>query len=155
PGTDGNIKLTPDGLGGGTLDINSSNFLTRDRWLFAGHGLYTITLDAASDFLMLSTVLTGQQGSTAHVSDVLSVISWARTNVPGVPIWVVGTSRGTAGAFVAGQFSPGAGGPDGLVLASSINDTTDADSVIMANLANITVPVLLINDTGNTCTGTL
>lgn len=153
-GATGEIQLAaapPDG----TLGVTEANTLVRSRWLFAGHGLYTITLDAASDFYLLANGLQGYEGSSEHVADLLAVISWARTNVPGVPVWVVGVSRGTAGAFVAGLYSPGAGGPDGLVLASSINDTTDADSVLMANLAGITVPVLLINDAGNTCTGTL
>ena len=43
------------------------------------------------------------------------------------------------------------GGPDGLVLAASVNDTNDPDSVLMVNLAGITVPVLLINDVGSSC----
>lgn len=152
PGSTGDIKLTPDGLGGGTLDVTSTS--GRNRWLYAGHNLYTITLDAATDFLQLPNGLTGYEGSAAHVTDILLVISWARSTLPGVPVWIVGISRGTGGAFVAGQYSPVLGGPDGLVLASSINDTTDADSLLMANLAGITVPVLLINDNGNTCTGT-
>jgi len=153
-GSTGEIQLVPSPPDG-TLDVNSGNTLVRSRWLFAGHGLYTITVDAPNDFYLLANGLQGQQGSTAHVTDILDVINWARTNVSGVPVWVVGISRGTAGAFVAGQYSPALGGPDGLVLASSINNTTDADSVLMANLANVTVPVLLINDSGNTCPGTL
>ncbi len=150
-GATGNIQLTPLDPDG-TIDVTVPN--GRNRWLYAGHGLYTITLDAATDFLQLPNVLQGYEGSTAHVQDILAVISWARSIVPGVPVCVVGISRGTAGAFVAGQYSPGAGGPDGLVLASSINDTTDVDSVLKANLGNITVPVLLINNAGNMCTGT-
>ncbi len=150
-GATGNIQLTPLAPDG-TLDVTTFN--GRNRWLYAGHGLYTITLDAPTDFKLLPNVLQGYEGSSQHVTDILTVIAWARSTLPGVPVWVVGTSRGTAGAFVAGQYSPGAGGPDGLVLASSINNTTDADSLLMASLADITVPVLLINNNGNTCPGT-
>ena len=153
PGGKGLIQLTPNGTDG-TLEVNSNNFLVRTRWLFAGHNFYTITLDAATDFYLLPQGLTDQQGSAAHVSDILAVIAWARSAMPGLPVWVVGTSRGTGGAFVAASYSPTLGGPDGLVFASSINDSTDPDSLFMATLANITVPVLLINDVGNTCTGT-
>lgn len=153
-GGTGEIQLNanpPDG----TLDVNSSNFLVRSRWLFAGQNLYVITLDAASDFYLLSGGLTGQQGSSQHMADIWQVIAWARSTVPGVPVWVVGTSRGTAGAFVAALYSPGSGGPDGLVFASPVTATPDPDSVLSANLSAITVPVLIINNTDDMCTGTL
>jgi hypothetical protein len=166
PGGDGNIHLYPlnstvvlqDGSGpfpNGSLHINSSNFLVRSRWYFASRGFVTITLDAATDFKASSTGLTGQQGSTAHVTDVLQVIAWARTNYPGLPVWVIGTSRGPAGAFVAAAYSPTAGGPDGLVFTSPLNtSTTDPDS--LANTATLTlsaigVPTLLVGDVNDTC----
>lgn len=151
PGGGGLIGLAPNGTGGGTLDVNSHNFVVRSRSLFAGHNLYTITLDAATDFYLLPGGLAGYEGSAAHVSDILAVIAWARSTMPGLPVWIVGTSRGTGGAFVAGSYSPAQGGPDGLVFAASVNDSNDPDSLLMANLVDITVPVLLINDVGSTC----
>jgi hypothetical protein len=151
PGGGGIIRLVPNGAGGGTLDVNSHNFVVRSRYLFAGHNLDVITLDAATDFYLLPDGLANQQGSAAHISDILTVIAWARSAKPGLPVWIVGTSRGTGGAFVAGLYSPAQGGPDGLVLAASVNDTNDPDSLLMVNLAGITVPVLLINDAGSTC----
>ncbi|MGA3093627.1 MAG: hypothetical protein ABSD75_34020 [Terriglobales bacterium] len=151
PGGSGLLGLTPNGNGGGTLDINSHSFLTRSRYLFAGHNLDVITLDAATDFYLLPDGLADQQGSAAHISDILTVIAWARSAKPGLPVWIVGTSRGTGGAFVAGLYSPAQGGPDGLIQAASVNDTNDPDSLLMVNLAGITVPVLLINDAGSTC----
>ena len=71
-------------------------------------------------------------------------------------MWLVGTSRGTAGAFVAASAVPPVG-PDGLVFSSAINESTlplDPDSLFSATLSSITVPVLLVNDIGNTCTNT-
>jgi hypothetical protein len=150
PGGGGLIGLSPNGTGG-TLDVNSHNFVVRSRFLFAGHNLYTITLDAATDFYLLPDGLAGEEGSAAHVSDILEVIAWARSTMPGLPVWIVGTSRGTGGAFVAGSYSPAEGGPDGLVFAASVNAATDPDSLLNANLAGITVPALLINDAGSTC----
>jgi hypothetical protein len=131
--------------------VNSHNFVVRSRFLFAGHNLDTNTLDAPTDFYLLPAGLAGQEGSAAHVSDIFTVIAWARSQAPGLPVWIVGTSRGTGGAFVAGLYSPAQGGPDGLVPAASVNDTNDPDSLLMVNLAGITVPVLLINDAGSTC----
>jgi len=135
------------------VSINSNNFLIRDRWLFAGQSFYVISLDSATDFQLLPNGLTDEQGSAAHITDVLQVIAWARS-ATGLPVWVVGTSRGTGGAFAAG-LNPPPTGPDGLVFADSIDSTTDPDSLLMANLAGIVVPVFFLNDAGNTCPGTL
>ncbi len=153
-GGTGDINLTPVGSDG-ILSVKSNNFLVRSRWLFAGQGFYVITLDAATDFLATSTGLQGQQGSANHVADVAQVIVWARGQMPGLPVWVVGTSAGTAGAFVAAQYLPAAGGPDGLVFTDNINEIGNQDSLLSATLGNITIPVLLLNDKGNTCAGTL
>jgi hypothetical protein len=159
-GSDGNIQLTPassPGPSDGTLAINSSNFLVRSRWLFGGQGFVVITLDSATDF-QAAGGLTDQQGNPLHVDDVLQVIAWARTNYPGIPVWVIGTSRGTAGAFVAAGNPPpslGGVGPDGLVFSSAINSPTDPDSLYMATLSSIVVPTLLVNNLDNTCPGTL
>ncbi len=148
----GTASTTPSDF---ALDVSSSNFLVRSRWLFAGQNFYVISLDSASDFQLLPYGLQFQQGSAAHISDVLQVINFIRSTYPNLPVWVIGTSRGTAGAFVAGQYSPGAGGPDGLVFTDSINNPTDPDSLLMANLPGIVVPVLFLQDAGNTCTGTM
>jgi hypothetical protein len=147
----GTVSTTPSAY---ALDINSNNFLVRSRWLFAGQSFYVITLDSASDFQLFPDGLKGQQGSAAHVSDVLQAINFVRSTHPNLPVWLVGTSRGTAGAFVAGANPPPAG-PDGLIFSDSINSATDPDSLLMANLAGIRVPVLLLEDAGNTCAGTL
>lgn len=162
PGGDGNIQLTPippvPGPGGdGTLDVNSGNFLVRGRWLFAAEGFAVLTLDSATDFQQLPTGLTGQQGNPAHVMDVLQVINYARTmlGVPAVPVWLVGTSRGTAGAWVAGGPNPPPIGPDGLVFTSPVNISGDPDSLLSAPLATIMVPTLIFNNKASTCAAAL
>ncbi len=168
-GRDGNIQLTPNPAvpGDGTLDVNEGNFLVRSRWDFASQGFLVLTLDSASDFQQLPNGLIGQQGNPAHITDVLQVISYGRS-IPGLPagtpVWVVGTSRGTAGAWVAGQNPPPVG-PDGVVFTSPINTAVtisggvvtsgDPDSLLAAPLANITVPTLLFNNKMSTCAGAL
>jgi hypothetical protein len=177
PGSDGNIHLTPNPLipGDGTLDVNSGNFLVRTRWDFASQGFVVLTLDSATDFQnpeLYPNGLEGQQSNPNHIADVLQVISYARS-IPGLPanmpVWVVGTSRGTAGAWVAGGNpcsspaippNPSPVGPDGLVFTSPVNDAAtvvgcvvsgDADSLLVAPLANITVPTLLFNNKMSMC----
>lgn len=153
PGGDGNIQLTPL-VPDGTLDINSNNFLVRSRWLFAAHRFVVLTLNSASDFQQLPNGLTDQQGNPNHLTDILQVIAYARSTYPGLPVWLVGTSRGTAGAFVAASNAPPAG-PDGLIFTSPINVSGDPDSLLMANLSAITVPTLLFGNLADTCPATL
>jgi len=140
------------------LDVNSNNFLTRSRWLFGEYNFIVITLDAASDYLLMPpNYLQGNRGDPQHVSDIEQVITFARATYAGLPVWVVGTSRGTGGAFVAASAPPPAG-PDGLVFTSAINESTlplDPDSLFSASLSSIVVPVLLVSDEGNTCANTL
>lgn len=154
PGGNGDIQLTPFAPSAtvgsdGTLDINSSNFLVRSRWLFAAQHFVVITLDAATDFIA-TTGLKGQQGNPAHVADVVQVIQWARTTYPGLKVWLVGTSRGTAGAWVASMNAPPTG-PDGLVFSSPVNVISDPDGLPNATLARITVPTLLVNNLKSAC----
>lgn len=150
PGGNGDLELTPNGTDG-TLDVNSNSFVARARWLFASYGFDIITLDAATDFQQLSGELMDNQSNPAHITDILQVIAWARSKVPaGTPVWIVGASRGTAGAFVAAQYGPGTG-PDGLVFTNPVNDAGDPDSPLAATLSNITVPVLILTDNGDTC----
>ena len=160
-GGTGNLELLPPvpPATDGTLGVNSNNFLTRSRWLFGGYNFIVITLDAASDYLLMPPdYLQFHQGDPQHVSDVEQAILFARAAYAGLPVWVVGTSRGTAGAFEAATFGGPPNGPDGLVFTSALNENTlplDPDSLFSANLAAITVPVLLVNDAGNTCPKTL
>jgi len=182
PGRTGNIQLTPASIvttlpgSDGTLAVNSGNFVVRSRWLFAAEGFVVLTLNSATDFQQISTGLEGEQGSFAHVTDVLQVISYARS-IPGLPantpVWLVGTSLGNAGAWVAGGVpcsspaippNPPPVGPDGLVFTSPVNTavsvsgcvvTGDVDSLLAAPLANITVPTLLFNNKMSTCASAL
>lgn len=153
PGGDGNIQLTPL-VPDGTLDINSANFLVRVRWLLASQSFVVLTLDSATDFQLLPGGLDGYQGSAAHITDILTVISYARTTYPGLPVWVMGTSHGTAGAFVAAADPPPTG-PDGLVFTSPLNINNNVDSLLAANLPAIMVPTLLVNNKASTCPAAL
>jgi len=164
PGRTGNIQLTPAFLtstlpgSDATLDVNSGNFLVRSRWLFAAEGFVVLSLDAATDFQQLPNGLTFEQGSSAHVTDILQVIAWARSMITGLPagtpVFVVGTSRGMGGAWVAGENTPPTG-PDGVVFTSPINISGDADSLLSAPLSTITVPTFIFNNKAATCANAL
>jgi hypothetical protein len=51
------------------------------------------------------------------------VIADARRRAPGVPVWLLGTSMGSISAANVASRLHGAGGPDGLVLTSTVSRT--------------------------------
>ena len=129
------------------LHISSVNFLTRSRHLFASFGFNVVVMDAATDFLSCEHILKGQRLSSAYVSDINAVIQDLRIRYPELPIWVIGTSRGSiSAAQTAAALSHESGGPDGLVLTSSnTRSATEPHhlSVFDVDLENITVPTLI------------
>ena len=80
-----------------------------------------------------------------------AVIADLRTLAP-VPVWLVGTSKGTvSAAFVAGLLRQG--GPDGVVLTSSITDRSreTTETVLDADLDEIWVPTLIVRHKQDSC----
>lgn len=137
------------------LHINSTNFLSRSRHLFASFGFNVAVIDAATDFLSCDYRLRGERLNPKHVSDINAVIQDLRMRYPELPIWAVGTSRGsTSAAQAAAALSPELGGPDGLVLTSSVTRSTTAPnhlSVFDVDLENITVPTLITTHKKDEC----
>lgn len=86
-----------------------------------------------------------------HAEDVKAVIAALRGLAP-VPVWVVGTSMGTvSAASVAARLT--AGGPDGVVLTSSVTRTSRmvGEIIGMVKLGRITVPTLLVHHAHDEC----
>jgi len=68
-----------------------------------------------------------------------------------VPVWLVGTSRGTqSAAYIASELT-GAEGPEGLVLTSTILNDSKSRPVPDLPLANITIPVLVVHHEQDGC----
>jgi dienelactone hydrolase len=100
-------------------------------------------LDAPSD-KQSPPFLQGQRQRAEHVADVKAVIAWLRQAAP-VPVWLVGTSRGTQSvAFVATELT-GPEGPDGIVLTSTIVKDAQGRPVTAMPLGKIAVPVLVVH----------
>ena len=125
------------------------NFLTRTRELFAREGLLVAVLDVPSDH---ATGYGRFRSSKEHAADVSAVIASLRA-VATVPVWLVGTSRGTvSAAFVAARLRQG-GGPDGLVLTSTVTERSRVvtDTVVDADLDEIRVPTLIVHHKLDNC----
>jgi pimeloyl-ACP methyl ester carboxylesterase len=145
-GGDGGLTLEADGR----IPKLAGNFLVRSRQLFADQGLTTVVIDAPSD-LQAPPYLAGNRQTAGHVSDVKAVIAWLREQAK-IPVWLIGTSRGTqSAAYVATQLPPADGGPDGIVLTASILRDARTRAVPEMELDRLRIPVLVAHHRQDGC----
>jgi pimeloyl-ACP methyl ester carboxylesterase len=146
PGGAGNFSVTPEG----EILRQKGNFLVRARELFVERGIAVAVLSPPSD----RRNLTGFRNSAEHAQDVRAVIAWLRHELA-VPVWLVGTSRGTqSAAYLAIELPPAAGGADGLVLTSSVlvaARNLQEPPVPALALERISVPVLVVHHRQDNC----
>lgn len=144
-GGHGGLQISSDG----NLQWGAGNFLIRTRQSYAQHGLLVIVVDAPSD-RQASPFLSGFRQTPEHVSDIKAVIAWVREQAR-VPVWLVGTSRGTqSAAHVATQLT-GLDGPDGLVLTATILTDPRGRPVPAMALNRLRVPVLVVHHEQDGC----
>jgi len=145
-GGHGGLQLASDGGFG----WGAGNFLIRSRELFAEQGLRVVIVDAPSD-RQSHPFLGGFRQTSEHVADVKAVIAWLKRETA-IPVWLVGTSRGTqSAAFVATELRPDKGGPDGIVLSSTILRDPRGRPVPDMRLDRVSVPVLVVHHKQDGC----
>lgn len=146
-GGHGGLQISLDG----SLKWGAGNFLVRTRQLFASNGLMVAVVDAPSD-RQNSPYLGGFRQKPEHVADIRAVIAWLKQQA-NIPVWLVGTSRGTqSAAFIATQLAPADGGPDGVVLSSTIlTDKPPSRPVPEMPLGKIHVPTLIVHHKQDGC----
>jgi len=144
PGGTGKVRLGPDG------PKKEGNFLVRTRDLFAENGLMAIVVDAPSDLIDAKKGLKGNRTSADHLTDIKAIIDYARKQET-IPVWLVGTSRGTISATYIAAQAPIA--VNGIVLTSTVSLPTKKGgaSVMDVGLEKITVPVLLAHHEKDNC----
>lgn len=144
-GGHGGLQLGADGA----IAWGKGNFLVRSRDLFAAQGLVVAVLDAPSD-KQSPPFLNGRRQRLEHAADVQAVIAWLRETTK-VPVWLVGTSRGTQSvAYLATELA-GREGPDGIVLTSTIVRDDKGRAVPAMPLERIRVPVLVVHHEQDGC----
>lgn len=144
-GGHGGLQLFPNG----SMKWGEGNFLVRTRQLFADQGLVVALVDAPSD-RQSPPYLQGFRQTPEHAADLKAVIAWLRENAR-VPVWLVGTSRGTqSAAYVATELA-GRDGPDGVVLSSTILSDDKGRPVTAMPLGRIRVPVLVVHHEQDGC----
>ena len=134
----------------------NGNFVIRNAPRFMNVGLHVLMVDVAPAHL--TGISDDDRAGGTHASEVAAIIADARTQWPGLKIWLVGTSKGTISvASCAANFPSNSNGPDGIVLTSSVTaqtkpaPPTPAKTVLDIPLENIRARCLLISHESDSC----
>jgi hypothetical protein len=149
PGGKGKIKITDD-----SEIKKGGNFLVRSRDKFSNYKLNVAVFDAPSDQYGKRGMKDGAfRYSDKHIKDIAAVITYIKKKVD-VPVWLVGTSRGTeSAAYGAINLDSMV---DGLILTASMTEENDNGvSLPEMELHKITVPTLIISHEDDACHVTL
>jgi len=132
-------------LSNGDMRKLEGNFLARSRFAFADSGLVVVLVDAPSDRQNDPYMYKGFRESVEHANDIKAVIAWTRAKTK-LPVYLLGTSRGTESSTYLAINLKGADAPDGVVLTSIM-----LASVLRQSVETITQPVLLVQHENDTC----
>lgn len=151
-GGEGYLKLDDQGC----PKALKGNSLVRSIPHFHEAGFITALVDAPSDHHG-EDGLGGFRAAAEHAKDLGAVIADVRTRTQ-VPVWVVGTSRGSISAANAAARLTGANAPDGAVLTSALMWGTDrgrkawtAQTVFDLPLESIQIPLLVLGHEHDKC----
>jgi len=145
--------------GHGNLDLSGTNmawgkgnFLVRTREDFLHQGFMVAVVDSPSDKKTESGMYRGFRHSEEHAIDIKAVIEEMR-RMADVPVWLIGTSGGSASVANIASRLPPLAGPDGVVFTSSVehNYSDRANSVFNAPLERIKVPALVVHNKDDAC----
>lgn len=152
-GAKATVLLFPGGGGGfGRMEAGrptSRNFLVRSAAEFVSRGYNVAIFGKPSDTPDLGYA---ERISDAHMTDIREVLAAVRKK-SALPVWLVGTSRGTVSATAAAIRLQG--DIAGLVLTSSIVAWDKTGAVPRQDLAAIHVPVLVLHHSKDQCRQTL
>lgn len=148
PGGKGKIKISQDDDGAAVIG-REGNFLVRTRAQFAKQGFVVAVIDAPSDRYSKQGMLNGFRDSAEHRTDLIAVVDYLNQKYH-LPVWVVGTSRGTESTA---QLAIHASNKlKGIVLTSSMSEeNAKGTSLPEMDLGKITVPTLLVAHEDDQC----
>jgi pimeloyl-ACP methyl ester carboxylesterase len=127
--------------------IKKGNFLVRIRYDLRDRGLIVAIVDIPSD--RQKAGLSGFRFSDEHAQDIAAVIDYLKGRAD-IPIWLVGTSRGTESVAALGVKLGSR--LAGIVLTSSITVTNSGGSSILGlPLNKVSVPALVVAHKNDQC----
>jgi len=148
-GGGGTIRLRRED---GQVKFGARNFLPRSRDEFARNGIVPVIMDAPSDREELSEQY---RRGEEQAADARAAITELRKRYPGLPVYIVGTSRGTLSAAYLGR----ALGDEiaGVVLTSTVFIAPPRRAALSLqgfDYASIKAPLLLVHHRDDSCSVT-
>lgn len=126
------------------------NFLVRSRALFATRGVVTAVIDVPTG---VDTMSDAYRMSRRHADDVRTVVGELQKRYPALPVFLVGTSRGTVSAAYAGAALGDA--VAGVVLSSTVfNATRGGAGVSGFDWDTIRTRLLFVHHADDACIAT-
>jgi hypothetical protein len=137
----------------GEPKFQGGNFLIRSRREFIRNGVLPVLVDVPSD--ERTGLPDGYRRSDKQVADTRAVLAEVRKRVPGLPIFIVTTSRSTlSGAYLGGALATDE--VAGVVLSSSmIVPGPNWESLAGFNFKSVKAPMLFVHHRGDGCPATL
>jgi pimeloyl-ACP methyl ester carboxylesterase len=131
--------------------LDRGNFLVRARRLFGTAGIATAVVDAPSD--QPGGMEDDFRLGNTHADDIGKVVTDLKTRFSGLPVFLVGTSRGTISAAAAGRRLAKA--VDGVVLTATLFlPALRRPGLSGFDFSTIPVPVLFVHHVNDGCTYT-
>jgi pimeloyl-ACP methyl ester carboxylesterase len=159
------VVLLPGGPGFMDLDDNvcpqrlKGNSLVKSQTYFHNNEIATALVDAPSDYQDRDG-LGGFRIHSDHAADIGKVITDVRRRT-NLPVWLIGTSRGSISAANAASRLSGPAAPDGLVLTSPVTSGYVGgykewveQTVFSTSLDAIKIPTLVIAHAEDKCVRT-
>lgn len=144
------VVLLPGGAGGFGSPVDGkpsgNNFLVRSRDYFADAGLNVAVMSRVSDKTDLDYP---DRIAPEHMVDIQKLVAYLKADA-GLPVWLVGTSRGTVSATAA-AIAFGNAELAGIVLTSSVVEYKKVGAVPTQDLAAIRIPVLVVHHENDAC----
>jgi hypothetical protein len=150
-GSEGVIRLRVEG---GKIQFQPGNFLPRSRREFIRNGIVPVVLDVPTD-QKVGMSEEFRVGS-AHAVDVRAVVAEVKKRYPGVPVFLVGTSKGTlSAAYLAVALESEVAG---AVLTSALffEGPRHRPRPVLASFtwSKIKIPVLVVHHAADDCFAT-
>jgi hypothetical protein len=136
----------------GQPKFGAQNFLPRSRGEFIRNGILPVIMDNPSDQHSHEGMSDAFRAGPQHLTDVRAVLAELRRRYPGLPLYLVGTSRSTVSAAHLGQ----ALGDEvaGIVLTSSLFYAGRRSVLASFDFSSVKVPLLFVHHREDGCAST-
>jgi len=148
-GGGGNIRLRMED---GQPRFSAGNFLPRSRGEFIRNGILPVIMDNPSDQQGHEGMNDAFRAGSQHATDIRAVVAEVKRRFPGLPVFLVGTSRSTISvAYLGREFGDEVAG---VVLSSSLFYASRRSALAGFDFSVLKVPLLFVHHREDACPST-